>query len=98
MPVGAYRFFEPVQHQLASSYFVICYQLLDHRADSKHIKGLVKAVSQSNPALGSAMEARMVAIDAVRRLRRFAQRYLPTARKPKPPPKFLRTRNYMLVK
>jgi hypothetical protein len=54
-----------VQHQLASSFFVICYQLLDHRADSKHIKGLVKAVGQGNAALGSAMEARMAAIDVV---------------------------------
>jgi hypothetical protein len=59
------RFFEPVQHLLASEFFVICYQLFDHRADSKHIQGLINGVAQSNPALGSAMQAKMAATNAM---------------------------------
>jgi hypothetical protein len=58
-------FFEPVQYLLAQSFFIICYQLFDHRADSKHITGLIKIIGQNNKVLAGALEAKITSANFV---------------------------------
>jgi hypothetical protein len=55
-------FFEPVQFLLAECFFVICYQLFDHRSDSKHIMGLIESVK--NPGVAGGCKAKIKGHDA----------------------------------